>query len=236
MTIMKKIFSIALLFTIISFILFRLTTTHNNAIALPKKLMAVQETSAQQLGTREDNLGIDIGSQLSDFTVITYDGQATTLYNLLQNQTNFIIFYRGGWCPYCNYHVKQLTESYHLFEKENIQVILISADDADGEILLKNTYHIPFPLITDPLLTAYEAFNVTLQFSELEALMAKILYDLNLENWSKQPHHKVAVPAYFLLDQQGIVKWEHVAQDYTVRPSPKQLLSVAKHFQTQITK
>ncbi len=231
---MKKIFSIALFFTIISFILFRLTT-HNDTVALPKQLKEVRETLVTQLGTREDNLGIDIGSQLSDFMVTTYDGQATTLYNLLQNQINFIIFYRGGWCPYCNYHVKQLTEFYPLFKKENIQLILISADDVDGETLLKNTYRIPFPLISDSLLIAHEAFNVTLQFNELEVLTAKILYDLELESWSKQPHYKIAVPAYFLLDQQGIVKWEHIAQDYTVRPSPKQLLSVAKHFQTQIT-
>lgn len=228
---MKKFFffGILILLAIASYLFFKFSIS-SDVLALPKQFAVVQATSASQLGTQEDNLGVDIGTQLSDFTVKTVDNQTVTLYQLLSNEKNFVIFYRGGWCPYCNYHIKQLAQAYPLFEKEKIQLILISADEIEGGNLIKDAYHIPFSLISDPLLVAHQAFNVVLQISDLEAFTKKILYDLELENWSKQSHHKIAVPAFFLLDQKGIVKWEHIATDYTIRPSPEQLLSVAKHL------
>lgn len=231
---MKKFFfiSIFVLLAISSYIFFRLTT-HNETLNLPTQLEVVQATPASQLGMREDNLGVNIGSQIADFKMNTYDNHPIMLHQLLQEKMNFVIFYRGGWCPYCNYHIRQLAQAYPEFAKNHIQLILISADAPEASQLVQTTYHIPFPVLSDPLLVAHQTFNVTLQLEKFKVLIAKIFFDVEFEKWSKQPHHKIAVPAFFLLDQTGTVKWEHIARDYTTRPSPEQLLTVANHLKSR---
>jgi hypothetical protein len=42
-----------------------------------------------------------------------------------------------------------------------------------------------------------------------------------------QRHHSFAVPAVFLIDRTGMVRWQHVDQDYKTRPTPAQMLDIA---------
>jgi peroxiredoxin len=85
---------------------------------------------------------------------------------------------------------------------------------------------VPFPVLSDPDLKAHEAFNVVLQLDAAGvARLAK--YGHDIEKWSGKDHHKMAVPAVFLV-RDGKIAWAHVAQDYKTRPNTEQLLTVVK--------
>jgi hypothetical protein len=43
--------------------------------------------------------------------------------------------------------------------------------------------------------------------------------------FSGKAHHTVAIPALFLVDKQGVVRWAHDDPDFTVRPGTAQILA-----------
>jgi peroxiredoxin len=47
---------------------------------------------------------------------------------------------------------------------------------------------------------------------------------LDLEAASGRDHHMIAVPAVFIVDRAGIIRWAHADADYKTRPTPEQLL------------
>jgi peroxiredoxin len=50
-------------------------------------------------------------------------------------------------------------------------------------------------------------------------------FGVNLESYSGQTHHEIAVPSLFLIDGAGVVRWAHSDPDYKVRPSTSQILA-----------
>jgi peroxiredoxin len=48
---------------------------------------------------------------------------------------------------------------------------------------------------------------------------------VDLESYSGEAHHKIAIPALFLIDRTGTVRWAHSDPEYKVRPSTAQILA-----------
>ncbi len=194
-------------------------------LKLPGEVKKTATTSTESLGTLENNMGLKIGESVPDFTSHTYDGDSVTLGNLLENGPIMVIFYRGGWCPFCNYQVRQVTQAYEQFKQRNVTPVLVSVDQTDGAMLVKEAYEIPFPVLSDPDLAAHESFNAVIELDNAHYEKYK-KYGIDLEVWSGLDHHKMAAPAVFLVAKDAKVLWSHVAMDFKTRPDIDQLLSV----------
>ena len=139
-----------------------------------------------------------------------------------------MVFYRGGWCPFCNLQLHELTVAKSDFDKRSIRLVAISVDQPDQEAKTQAKNGVPFPMLSDSTLVAHKAFHVVHVPDEKEA-KALSGYGINLESYSGQKHHSFAVPAIFLVDKSGVVRWQHVDADYKTRPSARQVLDVADH-------
>ncbi|WP_160154271.1 peroxiredoxin-like family protein [Microbulbifer sp. ALW1] len=193
-------------------------------VRLPEKLPELAATPAESLGIGE--AGLEVGSRPADFSVSSHKGDQVSLNGLVKEKAPIlVVFYRGGWCPYCNVQIRQLAEAWPEFEKRGVTPVLISADKPDASALAKATYEIPFPVLSDPDLKAHEAFDVVVQIDDATAEKYKG-YGIDLEAWSGRGHHKIAAPGIFLLDKTGTVQWAHVSKDYKTRPCVAQLLAV----------
>ncbi|MFZ5841594.1 MAG: peroxiredoxin family protein [Pseudomonadota bacterium] len=189
-------------------------------------LIAPTET---QLGTLPAGIGLPVGSSLPAFRITHHDGKPVSSADLLKQVSPdgnlLIVFYRGGWCPYCNLQIRQLTDAWPQFQQRKVLPVLISADRVDASALSQRQYTIPFPVLSDPDLRAHDAFKVSMQLDDKTYLLYKT-YGIDVEQWSDREHHKFAVASVFLLGADGRIRWAHAALDYTQRPSVSQLLMV----------
>ncbi|MDY6994140.1 MAG: peroxiredoxin-like family protein [Pseudomonadota bacterium] len=195
-------------------------------IELPQELKTVMPPADAELGQAEAGLGLAVGTQVSAFTVKTYEGKPITFNELLKQAPLLIVFYRGGWCPYCNFQVREMVQAYPQFKQAGVVPVLISVDEVHGAVLLEKTYNIPFPVLSDPDLIAHKIFQVVLTVDEATVKRYRNEFDIDLEAWSERQHHQIGIPGFFLIDKASIVQWRHVNRDYKVRPSTEQLLTV----------
>ena len=183
------------------------------------------EPTAEALGTREDGLGLAVGATIPLFEILDFRGEVFSS-TAINDADTLVVFYRGGWCPFCNFQIRELSQSYDKFKALGVSLVAISVDRPDAAAVTRNAYEVPFPVLSDPGLKAHEAFNVVLQLDAAGvARLAK--YGHDIEKWSGKDHHKMAVPAVFLV-RDGKVAWAHVARDYKTRPSTEQLLTAVK--------
>ncbi|MCQ3827968.1 redoxin domain-containing protein [Microbulbifer elongatus] len=193
-------------------------------IKLPEKMPELATTEQADLGSADT--GLQQGDKPADFTVRNHEGDEVSLRSLVAYKAPIlVVFYRGGWCPYCNVQIRQLAEAWPEFEKRGVTPVLISADKPDAGAMAKATYEIPFPVLSDPDLKAHEAFDVVVQIDDATAEKYKT-YGIVLEDWSGRDHHKIAAPGIFLVSKEGAVEWAHVSKDYKTRPSVAQLLQI----------
>jgi len=108
-----------------------------------------------------------------------------------------------------------------------IQTVMVSVDELEGSVETKKTYEVPFPLLSDADATVHEQYRVVnaLDDAGVERLKG---FGIDVERWSKRKHHKIAIPAIFLIGQDRKVRFAHAAKDYKTRPDTEQLLAALK--------
>ena len=194
-------------------------------IKMPEKLPQVNVTSQQDLGTLDGEIGLKAGTIVPGFTVNDHLGNSITLEELKAKGNLLVVFYRGGWCPYCNRQIRQLTEAWPQFQQRNVVPVLISVDKPDAAAMALRTYEIPFPVLSDPDLVVHDLFQVTMKLDD-ELIPKYREYGIDVEDWSGRTHHKFAVASVFLINETGVLVWSHSSMDYKTRPSVQQLLQV----------
>ena len=140
-----------------------------------------------------------------------------------------IIFYRGGWCPYCNLHWAELRKVEEDLLAAGVDLIFLSADRpavlaeavADDDA---PSYH----LLSDASMQIAEAFGIAFKVDEATVERYLTKHDIDLEAASGHDHHVLPAPATFLVDTDGIIKFQYVNPDYKVRLSPEVMLAVAR--------
>lgn len=201
------------------------TNSYAGEIQLPQKFPELKTTSQQQLGTLDQKHGLAPGQKVGNFKIKDHFGKTTKFKTLRKDAPLLVIFYRGGWCPYCNLQIVQLTKAWPEFKKRGVTPVLISADKPDAAALASRTYEIPFPVLSDPTLIAHEAFNVVMSLDE-ETVKKYEQYGIFLSDWSGEAHNKFAISSAFLINKKGVIDWSHSSLDYATRPSVEQLLTV----------
>jgi peroxiredoxin len=180
--------------------------------------------ATERVGILPDGVGITVGSTVPEVTLTGSDGQAVQLKELRAQGPLLVVFYRGGWCPFCNFQVRELTAFAPALKERGVTPVVISVDRVEEGAKTSATYSIPFPVLSDPELLAHEAFRVMQKVSdeEVERLAG---FGMDLEGSSGKVHHTLAIPSLFLVDMDGKVRWAHAERDYKLRPSMEQILA-----------
>lgn len=190
------------------------------ALSAPK---AFADTDEAAVGTLDAGIGLAVGTTVPGFTATQADGTEVSLSELLAKGPVLIAFYRGGWCPFCNYQVQKMSEAFPRFQALGVTPVMVSVDAPDGAEMAKKAYDVPFPILSDPEGAVMDAFKVgyTLDEPTLGKLKG---YGLDIEAWAGNAKHRLPHPGIFLVGTDSVVRFAHAAADYKTRPSVDQLI------------
>jgi len=170
-----------------------------------------------------------IGSTIPDVSVKNVNGESLKLLKLVKVKSTILIFYRGGWCPYCNQHLADLKNIENDLVNEGYQIFAISADRPE---LLETTLEkneLTYTLLSDAPMNAAKAFGIAFKMDD-KAVENYLSYGIDLEKDSGYDHHLLPAPAVFIVDQQGKIKFSYVNPDYKERIDGGILVAAAKAF------
>jgi peroxiredoxin len=193
--------------------------------AAPAPQFALAPTPAAALGTAPAGLGLHVGQEAPDAKLVDVTGSSHSLKALYGSGPTVVLFYRGGWCPFCNLQLHEFAEAKGEFERRGVQIVAISVDQPSAEAKTQMRHGVPFLMLSDSRLDAHRAFRVV-HVPGAEERSALAGYGIDLAAYSGEMHGSFAVPAVFLVDRAGAVRFAHVDEDYKTRPSAAQMLAV----------
>jgi peroxiredoxin len=186
-----------------------------------------KETTAsppEKLGVLAPGTGIAVGERVPDVHARDLNGKDVRLSAVVAQGPVLLVFYRGGWCPFCNFQIRELTRAYPEYQKRGIRVVAVSVDKPDEASKTNATYAIPFPVLSDSDLSMIQGFHVAMHMDDAQLAKMKS-FGVDLEQYSGKGHHTIAIPSLFLIDSQGVVRWAHSDPSYTQRPTTSQILA-----------
>ena len=166
------------------------------------------------------------GKAAPAFVAHEADGKAFAFEPQKLARPTLLIFYRGGWCPYCNAHLKDLRTVIPQVNAMGYDVLFLSTDKP--QILRSSlTEPVDYHLLSDSEVQAARAFGVAYRLDDATYEKYKG-YGLDLEQTQGAKHHELPVPAVFIVDRSGTIRFAHSNPDYTVRLGAADVLAAAK--------
>ena len=169
------------------------------------------------------------GARAPEFTAKSPDGSPFYFKPGELKRPALLVFYRGGWCPYCNLHWAELRKAEEELLALDMDVLFLSADRPE---ILAEAYEAEkkpeYFLLSDASSQAAQAFGIAFQVDD-ETYDRYLQRDIvDLEESSGYSHHALPAPAVFIVDRDGLIKFQYVNPDYKVRLTPEVLVAAAK--------
>jgi peroxiredoxin len=187
----------------------------------PRSSVAVDELAAK-------THSVAVGQTVPPVTLRTIQGQPFDLRKAVAGQPTVVIFYRGGWCPYCNRHLVQLQELEPKLKELGYQILAISPDRPEELAKSIKKQKLKYTLLSDSDMTAAKAFGLAFRVDDALVNLYKTKYNIDLEAASGRTHHELPVPAVYIVGRSGKIRYEYVNPNYKIRIKPEKLLQAAR--------
>jgi peroxiredoxin len=167
------------------------------------------------------------GSTIPNVMVKTTDGSPVSLPALLMQKPAVIVFYRGGWCPYCSRQLAELKDIEQELVAEGYQILAISPETPEKLQSQKLETEFAAELISDSDLNAIRAFGIGFYVPDDTRKLHRDRMQVEL-TVDQNERAVMPAPAIFITDTSGKILFNYVNPDFRTRPSAALVLSAAK--------
>lgn len=169
------------------------------------------------------------GTTIPNATVKTVDGDAVKIKDLISQKPTVLIFYRGGWCPYCNAHLAELQKIEQQLVEMGYQILAVSPDRPEKLKQSISKHELEYTLLSDSPMNLTKEFGLAFKVdkSTIERYKEN---SMDLEKRSGYKHHLLPVPAVYLINPDGHVTFRYINPDYTTRIDSDVLQAAAKAY------
>jgi peroxiredoxin len=171
---------------------------------------------------------LEEGDPIPDVVLRSDTDQELPLRKLVSVKPAVLIFYRGGWCPFCTRHLAELAAIEKDLLAAGVQLLAISMDQPSKLRQVPNRDQLGYRLLSDQDATAAKAFGIAFQVDDATVKRYKDSFNIDLEAASGRTHHTLPHPAVYIVDTSGVIHFAHVNPDYKVRLEPAKILDAAR--------
>ena len=200
-----------------------MNTFKTTSLAIFFILTNVFYTKAQIPENPEDISPLLIGEILPDCELIDKDGESINLNDEIKKMNTVLVFYRGGWCPYCNRQLSGLANSEADIIKLGYQIIAVSPDDFRNLNPTINEDQVNYKIYSDPNGKFIQQVGIAFTTSPR-----------TMEYISKKTIGKTTeilpVPTVLVVSTKGEILFEYISPNYKQRISPELLLAVLNNL------
>jgi len=200
--------------------------------AMANRPSEVSETFAAGVARiREEGIAeqaLTVGDAAPMFTLPDATGRPVVLADLLAGGPVIVSFYRGGWCPYCNLELRAWQELLPDLTAAGVTLVAISPETPDFSLTTVERQGLGHPVLSDIGNVVAAAFGIVHSVDPaVKALYDRSGHDLAARNAQPGDAVTLPLPATFLLDRDGQVRFAFVSADYTERAEPTGVLAAA---------
>ncbi|WP_228409817.1 peroxiredoxin-like family protein [Chryseobacterium sp. T16E-39] len=187
--------------------------------------MATQETTPYVIPQKSEDISpLLIGEKIPVATLLDATGKSFDLNAAIAQKPTILIFYRGGWCPYCSKQLSGLQDIVPDLEKTGYQIIAISTDQPDELMQSANKEKLSYTLLSDADLKVSKQMGIAFK-------APKGYWEMLLKTTGgKNIDLLLPVPSVFILDKKGTIHFEYINPDFKQRLQPDLLKSVAQNI------
>ena len=165
------------------------------------------------------------GDAAPDVTLSDEDGRRVRLSDLWRDGPLVIVFYRGGWCSYCNLQLRAWQREAGELARLGARLVAISPQTPDNSTKTAEDNQLAFTVLSDSDLEAANGFGLAFTLHpDVVEYYGSVGTDIPVLNGNGQ--WVLPVPATYVVDSSGRIRFALIEEDLRRRAEPREILSV----------
>lgn len=192
---------------------------------IPAEIREIMQRAGQYLAdSGQADRALTVGDKAPRFSLPSATGQTLSLDDLLVDGPVVLTFYRGAWCPYCNIALRSLQQHHEAITARGARLVAVSPQIPDESLTLTEKHDLAFDVLSDIGSDTAKQYGLAFDLpDDLAAVYDKLGFDLQRVN---DGHPRtLPLPATYVIDRDGVIRWAFVNTDYTTRAEPADILA-----------
>lgn len=200
--------------------------------ALPPATFASIERSIADLRTTGiAGRAVGVGELVALPILRTIDGEPVDLIEVVADRPVVLIFYRGGWCPYCAATLRAYAEALPRIEAAGGTLIAVTPERPSRAFETARSNDLRFEVAVDNGNRFAKSLGLVAALPQpLRPLYREVGIDLAAHNGDKS--HELPITATYVLAPCSRVTWAHVDPDFTRRADPDDVVAAIERLAT----
>ncbi|MET7695345.1 peroxiredoxin-like family protein [Streptomyces sp. NPDC005483] len=191
---------------------------------IPADIRQIMQRAGQELAdSGQADRALAVGAKAPRFSLPSATGQTLALDDLLTDGPVVLTFYRGAWCPYCNIALRSLQQHHEAISARGARLVAVSPQIPDESLTLAEKHELAFDILSDIGSETAKQYGLAFDLpDDLATVYDKLGFDLQRVN---DGHPRtLPLPATYVIDRDGTIRWAFVNTDYTTRAEPADIL------------
>jgi peroxiredoxin len=196
------------------------------ASGLPAEVVAVFEADQAALAAAGVPAGVvSVGDELAPFALPDATGHARTLDELTAGGPAVVVFYRGGWCPYCNVALRTYQRDLlpHL-GAYSARLVAISPETPDASLTTQEKADLTYTVLSDTGAELASSLGITFEPSE-DGLAAQRELGVDIRSTRADGGTVLPMPTVLIVDRNRVLRFVDIHPDYTGRTEVNDILA-----------
>lgn len=172
----------------------------------------------------EEPKGLPVGSIAPTFNATDQFNNSFDLNDQLQKGPVVLMFYRGHWCKYCNRQLEELSDSLQLILEKGASIVAVTPEVLEFVDETSKKFNNAFRIISDADMKIMNAYHVSFKVDKGTNSKYKI-WGIKLNEYNGDNGSNLPVPATYIINRDGTIKYVFFNKNYKKRVSVKTILS-----------
>ena len=167
-----------------------------------------------------------VGDTAPMFTLPDAHGNEVSLAAVLEGGPAIVSFYRGAWCPFCNLELRALQREMEKISAAGVTLVAVSPNVPDASLELIDKHDLTFPVLSDAENVVAKQFNLVYTMDPALVDYYKNM-DRNIDQMNGSAVWELPIPATYVIDQSGVIRFAFVDLNHRVRAEPADVVAIA---------
>lgn len=168
--------------------------------------------------------GLTAGERAPVAKVKDAKGEVVSLADTWAEGPAVVIFYRGGWCPFCTRSLGAWQEQASTLEAKGVNLIAISPEAPQYVEATSEKDGLKYEVYSDYALDASRKFELLFELDP-ETVTTYKGYGVDLSKRNASGTWELPHPGTFIIDRDGVIRAAWVDEDYTKRVAPEVVMA-----------
>lgn len=169
---------------------------------------------------------LTIGDEAPNFVLKNAAGNSVELKEYLKKGKVVLIWYRGGWCPYCNLTLRHLQEELPNFQAQGASLIALTPELPDNSLSTKEKNNLDFEVLSDIGNKVAHTYGIV--YSLTDKVAERYNAGFGMEKYNGNTSNQLPLAATYVIDENGKILYAFLDADYRNRAEPSEITDFLK--------